>query len=187
MLQIHSAYLTAAATLFGVLLTVAVQAVTSATQRRHDRIVGTFDIRLELYAKTRRTIFNWSIAYRATRRLQSELNTLIDKIADLLSRSKADSTGAASDQAATMLREGVAQHVKEIEKNVSASAYYMQNLRAAQRELKEMSHTLALLAGKPIDGALANALDKIVSDTKSKKVDFDEFDRAARKELGMKL
>lgn len=81
----------------------------------------------------------------------------------------------------------MAQHVKEIEKNVSALAYYMQNLRAAQCELKEMSHTLALLAGKPIDGALANALDKIVSDTKSKKVDFDEFDRAARKELGVKL
>ncbi|MGH7930000.1 MAG: hypothetical protein ACREQV_19660 [Candidatus Binatia bacterium] len=183
--QIASAYLTAAATLFGVLLTVGVQAVTSATQRRHDRTVKTFDVRLELYAKIRRTIAYWSEAYRITRQLQSELSTLIAKISDLSSNSS-DSAGAPSEQAGLVSRETLEQHVKEIEKKVSMLAHHMENLRVAQRELKETSHTVALLAGKPVDEALTNVLDKMASDAKPEKLDFDKFDRAVRQELGAK-
>jgi hypothetical protein len=101
-----SAYLTAAATVFGVLLTVAVQAITSATQRRHERIARTFDIRLELYAKTRHALSDWSEHYRVTRQLKSERETnmrqfedevaaLIAKIEDF-SSNKSDSPGVSS-------------------------------------------------------------------------------------------
>lgn len=185
-MQVTSVYSTAAAMLFGALLTVAVQVITSAMQRRHDRIARTFNIRLDLYAKTRRTISNWSIAYQATRQVQSELSTSIAKIGNL-SSNKSDPTGAPSDQAVTMPQEIVEQHVKKIENNVSALAYYMQNLRAAQRELKEMSHSVALLANKPVDEALANLLEQMAGNTKQNKLDFDKFDRAARRELGVEV
>lgn len=184
--QITSVYLTAAATLFGVLLTVAVQAITSATQRRHDRIARTFDIRLELYTKMRSTMSDWAIAYQAVRRLQGELSALIDKIRSLVSH-KSDLVGVLSGQVAVIPREILDQYVKEIENKVSVLARYMCALRAAQCRLKEMSHTVALLASKPVDKALAHALDEITGDAGSNKLDFDRFDRAARKELGVKL
>lgn len=157
---------------FGVLLTVGVQAITSATQRRHDRSVKTFETRLALYAKIRTTITNWSEAYRITRQLQSDLSTLVDQIRDLSSNTS-DSVDVSSDQAAAVRQEALEQHVKELEKKVSALAHCMQNLRAAQHELKEMSHTVALLASKPVDEALANVVDKMASDAKPGKLDFD--------------
>ena len=123
-MQATSVYSTAAAMLFCALLTVAVHVITSAMQRRSDRIATTFNTKYDLYVKMRRTISDWSIACQATRRVQSELSTLIAKIENL-SSNKSDPTGAPSDQAVTMPQEIVEQHVK---KNVSALACYMQNL-----------------------------------------------------------
>jgi hypothetical protein len=171
----------------GALLTVTVQAITSAVQRRHDRITGAFDIRLESYVKTRRTIFDWSIAYWAARQLQSELRALINKIKiEYISLHSLDATGVQSDQAATASQQKIRQHVQELENKVFVLAHHMQNLYAAERELKEVSHTVALVAGKLIAEALAGVLGGIVGNTKPNELDFGKFDQAARRELGMK-
>jgi hypothetical protein len=205
MLQI-SAYLTAAATVFGVLLTVAVQAITTATQRRHERIARTFEIRLELYAKVRHAISDWSEQYRAARQLKSEMETnakqfedeftaVMAKIEDFPSNNS-DSPGAVFDQPATTTQGAAKQLLKEVEdcrarraasleKRRTVAADHIEKLYAARDELLELRHKVALLAGKSVDEALADVLEKVLNDTEPNKLDFDKFDRAAKKELGV--
>jgi hypothetical protein len=205
MLQ-SSAYLTAAATVFGVLLTVAVQAITTATQRRHERIARTFEIRLELYAKVRHAISDWSERYRAARQLGSEMETnakqfedeftaLMAKIEEF-SSSKSDSPGAVFDQPATATQGAARQLLKEVEdcrarraasleKRRTVAAESIAKLYAARDELLELRHKAALLAGRSVDEALADVLKKVLNDTEPNKLDFDKFDRAGKKELGL--
>jgi predicted nucleic acid-binding Zn-ribbon protein len=174
MLQISDAYLTAAATVLGVLLTVTVQAITSATQRRHEGIARMFDIRLELYAKTRRAISDWSEQYQVTNQLKSELEanikhvknesaTLATKIEDFVSK-EPYSSGVVFDQPATVTQEAAKQLLRELEdhrarrvdifekmqKMQDIAAGHLEKLYAARDELQELSHKVALLASKPV-------------------------------------
>jgi hypothetical protein len=209
MLQISDAYLTAAATVLGVLLTVTVQAITSATQRRHEGIARMFNIRLELYAKMRRALSDWAEQYQATSRLRSELETnikhikdesatLTAKIEDFVSK-ESGLPGAVFDQPATVTQEAAKQLLEEFEdhrtrradsfekmqKMQDIAADHLEKLYAARDELLELSHEVALLANKPVGEALTDVLENALSDTKPSSLDFDKFDRAVRKELGV--
>lgn len=194
----------------------AVQVNTSAIQRRNERIARMFDVRLELYTKTRRALSDWLEQYRVCSRLKFELETNLkhrkDEFATLTSKAEEilskepHSSDAVFGQTATATRETAKRILKEIEDCQASSAEQMQKTQAvasdrlgklytARDEIQELSHKVPLLASKPVDEALTEVLDKVLSYTKSIKsdnkldsnFDFHKFDRAVRKELGVEF
>jgi hypothetical protein len=148
-----------------------------------------FDVRLELYTKTRGALSDWLEQHRVTSRLKFELEdnlkrrkdesaALRAKIEEFLSK-ESHSSGAVSNQTATATQETAKQLLKETEDYQTRSADNLERMQkmqvtaadhlgklfAARDEIRELSHRVPLLAGKPVNEALMEIFDKVLSDT----------------------
>ena len=184
--------------LAGVVLTLVVQIITGAIQRRHDRILKTFDLRLDLYARTRQVLDSWAKEYKEYKRTRKDLDSAkqeyersSDERTAMLKRTNELVTsmtveGASPDQmkqARELLAEVKAAIEQQSADSVKASVR-AHRIKALVSELEELEHRVGLIAGRQVHKALVSRVEKILSDIEPEHADFEKFDRAARKERG---